>query len=135
MRLYTESQTGRRRLRLPLAIGLFALVLFSPVLMLLDAEQVSWIGLGVGGLAFGLPGAVLTWTGVGEGAIEWFDRIGVVARALVIVGLAAAIWTTMWLGAWPVNRIATLSFVVGGMLAILAVDLVDRWRDPSVKER
>jgi len=133
MRFYTESRDGRRRLRLPFAVALFALVLVTPVVTFYEAGTVGWLGLAVGALAVGFVALLSTWSDQGSSVWIWFTGIDATSRALVIVAVVAGIWTVMWLWPWPIDRIATSSFVVGGLVAVLAIDVVDLWRNPDAK--
>jgi len=133
MRFYTESRDGRRRLRLPFAVALFPLVLVTPVVTFYEAGTVGWLGLAVGALAVGFVALLSTWSDQGSAVWIWFTGIDATSRALVIVAVVAGIWTVMWLWPWPIDRIATSSFVVGGLVAVLAIDVVDLWRNPDAK--
>ena len=104
------SEASNKRLLYEIAIGL--LVMTSPIIQLTENQAISWIGLGAGVLAVVL-GYAFSRTSLGKRFENWFRRIGVGGRVMLIVIAVPIIVGGMWSLRPP--EIPTFSFIIGSM--------------------
>lgn len=123
MAVFSENPESDERSVLFIAV-LSSLVLLTPTATLAEAGTVSWGWALVGALSFGLPIGLGPRTRVGRTIDSGFRAIGLVGRTLVILLAVGVVW--MGMGAFRPSSVVVSSFVVGGMLATLAVELAKR---------
>jgi dolichol kinase len=101
-----------------LEIGLAAVFAVQVVAAFLVATiSVAWLATGAVVFALALGPGADSIVGTRIGA--WFRAIGTGGRLLVIAGFAVTIWTA--LAVLPLPRVLIHSFTTGGLLAVVAI--------------
>lgn len=124
MELRTEVG-GREHLKLRYLFPLAVVTLVAPAMVLAEAGTVAWRWFSVGALVTALFLGLLPRTSVGQAIDGSSRRVGFLGRVLVILTLAALVWTT---GRYlQPDTVAVGSFIVGSVVAVLVVTLVERY--------
>ena len=108
------SEASNERLLYEIALGF--LIATGPALQLAENRDVSlvWFGIGMLGLLFAHAGSR---TSVGHWADEWFTRIGIGGRIIVIGAAALTILGAIWMFAPPI--VPAASFIVGNTVVLI----------------
>ena len=96
--------------------GILAIVGFGPT-VLLEPTTISWPGVVVGFLAFGVALGPLSTTTVGERIGGWFRRVGYAGRAIVIGLFAVVVGVLLVSDALPSAAVRDVG--IGGLIACL----------------
>ncbi|WP_114576660.1 hypothetical protein [Saliphagus sp. LR7] len=111
------SEMTNRRLLFWIGIGLFGML--SPLVQLWETNSISWISLGVGMFTSVVVfSEYASSTKLGQMIDDWWDRIGIGGRFLVLVTVTAIVWGVIWVFRPPTVPIH--SFALGMFVGLTA---------------